>query len=63
MICDLGPTITYISIFNDRKDKIKRFLTKNNDCNERFNRGHLTPGIRRERERMGGDKKRICSII
>jgi hypothetical protein len=50
MICDLGPTKTYISIFNDRKDKIQRFMTKNNDCNERFNRGrHLTPGIRRQK--------------
>ena len=52
MIGDLRPTIIYISSSNDRKGKIQRFLIKNSDYNELFNRVHyLTPGI--SREKMG----------
>jgi hypothetical protein len=52
MTGDLGPTILYISSSSDRKVRIQRFLIKNRDYNEGFDRVHyLTPGI--SRQKMG----------
>jgi len=62
MIGDIGPTIINISNLNDRKDRIQRFVIKNSDYNERFNRvNYLTPGI--SREKMGETTKAFAGYF